>query len=62
MNGLQSSGLATWGFRWRWPSPSEFPGTVGFDINEEKVASLEGGVDRTGEVQSEELQAQPPSR
>ena len=32
-----------------------FPGTVGFDINEEKVASLRSGVDRTGEVSSEEL-------
>jgi UDP-N-acetyl-D-glucosamine/UDP-N-acetyl-D-galactosamine dehydrogenase len=32
-----------------------FPGTVGFDINAEKVASLKAGVDRTGEVSAEVL-------
>ena len=32
-----------------------FPGTVGFDVNQEKVASLKAGVDRTGEVPSEVL-------
>lgn len=32
-----------------------FPGTVGFDINAEKVAALRSGVDRTGEVSSEVL-------
>jgi UDP-N-acetyl-D-galactosamine dehydrogenase len=32
-----------------------FPGTVGFDVNPEKVASLREGVDSTGEVSAEEL-------
>lgn len=36
-----------------------FPGTVGFDINEAKVASLRSGVDRTGEVEGEVLKASP---
>src|SRR5688572_10740218 len=35
----------------------KFPGTIGFDINEPKVASLKAGVDRTGEVSSEVLKA-----
>jgi UDP-N-acetyl-D-galactosamine dehydrogenase len=35
----------------------KFPGTVGFDINEAKVASLRAGVDTTGETASEELKA-----
>jgi UDP-N-acetyl-D-galactosamine dehydrogenase len=32
-----------------------FPNTIGFDINAERVASLQRGVDLTGEVPSEEL-------
>jgi UDP-N-acetyl-D-galactosamine dehydrogenase len=35
----------------------KFPGSVGFDINEAKVASLCAGVDTTGETSSEELKA-----
>ncbi|MBL9039457.1 MAG: nucleotide sugar dehydrogenase [Archangium sp.] len=35
----------------------KFPGTVGFDINVEKVTALQRGVDRTGEVSSEVLKA-----
>lgn len=35
----------------------QFEGTVGFDINETKVASLRNGVDPTGEVASEVLRA-----
>jgi UDP-N-acetyl-D-galactosamine dehydrogenase len=35
----------------------KFPGTIGFDINVEKVKSLNEGVDRTGEISKEELQA-----
>src|SRR4051812_43481800 len=35
----------------------KFPGTIGFDINVEKVNSLKAGVDRTGETSSEELKA-----
>src|SRR5215210_2972757 len=37
----------------------KFPGTIGFDINEQKVASLRNRVDPTGEVSSEELKATP---
>jgi UDP-N-acetyl-D-galactosamine dehydrogenase len=33
----------------------KFPNTVGFDINQEKIASLNQGLDFTGEVTSEEL-------
>lgn len=33
----------------------KFPGTIGFDINEEKVAELKEGVDRTGEMQSSDI-------
>jgi len=33
-----------------------FPGTVGFDINEAKVAELRGGYDRTGEISASELE------
>jgi UDP-N-acetyl-D-galactosamine dehydrogenase len=36
-----------------------FPGTVGFDISERKVAELQSGFDRTGEVASEALRASP---
>src|SRR6476619_157468 len=35
----------------------KFPGTVGFDINEGKVAALRNRVDPTGEVSAEELKA-----
>jgi UDP-N-acetyl-D-glucosamine/UDP-N-acetyl-D-galactosamine dehydrogenase len=35
----------------------KFPGTVGFDINEAKVAELKRGFDRNGEVSAEELKA-----
>jgi UDP-N-acetyl-D-galactosamine dehydrogenase len=35
----------------------KFPGTIGFDINEEKVNSLRAGVDRTGETPTEVLKA-----
>ncbi len=35
----------------------KFPGTIGFDINVEKVKSLNEGVDRTGEISKEELEA-----
>ena len=34
-----------------------FPGTVGFDIDAERVAALRQGLDRTGEVSAEDLQA-----
>ncbi len=34
-----------------------FPGTVGFDLNTEKVAELRRGVDRTGEIDSATLAA-----
>ena len=37
----------------------KFPGTIGFDINAEKVAMLRNGQDRTGEVTQEELVATP---
>ncbi|MCR4442987.1 MAG: nucleotide sugar dehydrogenase [Peptococcaceae bacterium] len=33
----------------------KFPGVVGFDINENKVAELQKGIDRTGEVSGREL-------
>lgn len=33
-----------------------FPGTLGFDINEEKILDLKQCIDRTGEVSSAELQ------
>src|SRR5215813_2873682 len=33
----------------------KFPGTIGFDINTDKVQSLRKGLDRTGEVAREEL-------
>lgn len=36
-----------------------FPGTIGFDINVEKVAQLRQGIDRTGEVSSEQLKSAP---
>lgn len=35
----------------------KFPGTIGFDINEEKVAALRRKVDPNGEVSREELEA-----
>ena len=35
----------------------KFPGSIGFDINVEKVKELRAGVDRTGEVQAEVLKA-----
>ena len=35
----------------------KFPGTVGFDINREKLDELRKGIDRTREVSSEELKA-----
>jgi UDP-N-acetyl-D-galactosamine dehydrogenase len=35
----------------------KFEGTVGFDINVEKVKELSSGVDRTGEVPAEVLKA-----
>ncbi len=35
----------------------KFPGTVGFDINQEKVKALRAGDDRTGEVPAEVLKA-----
>ena len=35
----------------------KFPGSIGFDINVEKVKELRAGVDRTGEVSSEVLKA-----
>jgi len=35
----------------------KFPGTVGFDINVEKVKELQRGHDRTGELTAEELKA-----
>jgi UDP-N-acetyl-D-glucosamine/UDP-N-acetyl-D-galactosamine dehydrogenase len=35
----------------------KFPGTVGFDINEEKVSELAGGFDRTGETEEADLNA-----
>jgi len=34
-----------------------FPGTIGFDINLEKVNALKQGIDRTGEVSIDELKA-----
>jgi len=37
----------------------KFPGTIGFDINEQKVASLKNRVDPTGEISSEELKSAP---
>src|SRR5262245_59068222 len=33
----------------------KFPGTIGFDINEKKVAELKSGLDVTGEVHGEVL-------
>jgi UDP-N-acetyl-D-galactosamine dehydrogenase len=35
----------------------KFSGTVGFDINTQKVAALKAGIDQTGEVASDELKA-----
>jgi UDP-N-acetyl-D-glucosamine/UDP-N-acetyl-D-galactosamine dehydrogenase len=35
----------------------KFPGTVGFDINAEKVSELKRHVDRNGEISAEELKA-----
>ena len=35
----------------------KFPGSIGFDINVEKVKELRAGVDRTGEVSAETLKA-----
>jgi len=35
----------------------KFPGSIGFDINVEKVKELRAGVDRTGEVSAEVLKA-----
>jgi UDP-N-acetyl-D-galactosamine dehydrogenase len=35
----------------------KFPGTVGFDINEEKVSALRNKIDPNGEVTKEELEA-----
>ena len=32
-----------------------FPGTIGFDISERRVAALREGVDHTGEIAAEEL-------
>jgi UDP-N-acetyl-D-glucosamine/UDP-N-acetyl-D-galactosamine dehydrogenase len=36
-----------------------FPGTVGFDINLDKVQDLQNGVDNTGEISADELKATP---
>jgi UDP-N-acetyl-D-galactosamine dehydrogenase len=36
-----------------------FPGTVGFDIHQEKVAELQRGYDRNHEISEEELKANP---
>jgi UDP-N-acetyl-D-galactosamine dehydrogenase len=36
-----------------------FPCTIGFDINEHKVASLRDGIDTTGEIATEELALSP---
>jgi UDP-N-acetyl-D-glucosamine/UDP-N-acetyl-D-galactosamine dehydrogenase len=33
----------------------KFPGTIGFDINEKKLAELKKGIDRTGEIQGDAL-------
>ncbi len=35
----------------------KFPGTIGFDINTNRVEALKGGIDRTGEVRTEDLVA-----
>lgn len=35
----------------------EFPGTIGFDINREKVKALRQGVDATGEIVREDLES-----
>lgn len=35
----------------------QFPNTIGFDVNPERVESLRNGIDHTGEVSSEELRA-----
>ncbi len=37
----------------------KFPGTIGFDINVEKVKELQTGFDRTGELSKETLQGAP---
>lgn len=37
----------------------KFPGTIGFDVNPQRVAALSSGKDRTGEVSTEELQSAP---
>ena len=37
----------------------KFPGTIGFDINVEKVKELQTGFDRTGELSKETLQSAP---
>ncbi len=33
----------------------KFPNTVGFDINQEKIAALNQGIDSTGEIERDEL-------
>jgi UDP-N-acetyl-D-galactosamine dehydrogenase len=55
MNQIAVIGLGYVGLPVALAMAKKFPNTVGFDINQEKIASLNQGLDFTGEVTSEEL-------
>lgn len=55
MNQIAVIGLGYVGLPVALAMAKKFPNTVGFDINQEKIAALNQGLDFTGEVTSEEL-------
>ena len=55
MNQIAVIGLGYVGLPVALAIAKKFPNTVGFDINQEKIAALNQGIDSTGEVTSDEL-------
>jgi UDP-N-acetyl-D-galactosamine dehydrogenase len=55
MNNIAVIGLGYVGLPVALAIAKKFPHTVGFDINKEKIAALNQGIDSTGEVSSDEL-------
>ncbi|WP_235335157.1 hypothetical protein [Aphanizomenon flos-aquae] len=55
MNQIAVIGLGYVGLPVALAIAKKFPNTIGFDINQEKIAALNQGIDFTGEVASDEL-------
>jgi UDP-N-acetyl-D-galactosamine dehydrogenase len=55
MNQIAVIGLGYVGLPVALAIAKKFPNTIGFDINQEKIAALNQGIDSTGEVTSDEL-------